>query len=156
MTFIAKRIVRTHAIELDGPPETVFPLFTPLGEKKWVEGWEPRMLYPPSGEAVEGAVFTTQHPGEADTIWNILSYAPEIFRVKYARVTPASRFGIVEVRCEKAERDRSRVQVSYIFTALSEQGNKFIEDYSDAFYRDYIDSWGVALNRFLAKSIPRD
>ncbi len=152
MSFIAKRIVRAHAIELNAPPEAVFPLFTPLGEKKWVEGWKPRMLYPPSGEAMEGTVFITRQPGEADTIWNILSYAPEIFRVKYARVTPGSRFGIVEVRCEKAESDRSRVQVSYIFTTLSEEGNKFIDGFSEAYFSDYIDSWGVALNRFLGKN----
>jgi len=46
--------------------------------------------------------------------------------------------------------------VTYIFTALSEEGNKFIDGFSEAYFSDYIDSWGVALNRFLAKNIPQD
>jgi len=153
MTFIAKRIDRTHSIELNAPPETVFPLFTPLGEKKWVDGWEPRMLYPTSGEAMKGTVFITQQPGEADTIWNMLNYSPENFRVKYARVTPGSRFGIVEVHCEKLGSDHSRVQVSYIFTALSEAGNDFISNFSETHYRAYIDSWKTQIHSYLERNM---
>ena len=33
------------------------------------------MVYPESGVAEEGAVFTTQHPDEATTIWVIVKFA---------------------------------------------------------------------------------
>lgn len=38
------------AFTLDGPPGRVFALFTPRGERRWVDGWDPRFVHRPSGE----------------------------------------------------------------------------------------------------------
>ena len=75
--FEAKHVVRSHTIEIQARPDAVFPLFTPMGEKKWVDGWDPIMHYPRSGEAMEGAVFSTRSEGEAETVWAIVEYDPE-------------------------------------------------------------------------------
>jgi hypothetical protein len=53
-----------HSIVLSGSIDRVFPLFTPAGEKLWVEGWDPEFLHPTSGETCEGMVFRTS-PGFA-------------------------------------------------------------------------------------------
>jgi len=49
--FIAQQVTRSHTIHLPATPHEVFPLFSPLGEKHWAQGWEPEMLFPSSGVA---------------------------------------------------------------------------------------------------------
>jgi len=147
--FEARHIVRSHGIEIQAEPDVVFPLFTPLGEKKWVEGWEPVPHHPRSGEATEGAVFTTRAAGEPATVWAIVAFDPQTRHAKYLRVTPGSRVAWVEVRCEEATPGTTRVQVTYTFTALSEEGNRYVSDFTEARYREYIDSWKEAIHKFL-------
>lgn len=146
--FGAKRVVRTHSILLNAPVEKVFPLFTPLGEKAWVEGWNPQILHPASGEAAEGMVFVTRHIGEPDTIWTISGYQPERFFVRYVRVSPESRLGVVEVSCAAADAGKTKAIVTYEFTALSEKGNEFIDGFTEEHYRQYISEWESAINKW--------
>ena len=47
-------VERRHSIVLSGSIACVFLLFTPAGEKLWVEGWDPEFLHPTSGETCEG------------------------------------------------------------------------------------------------------
>ena len=146
--FAANHIERTHTIEIRGRREKIFPLFSPLGEKDWVPDWDPTFHYPRSGELVEGGVFTTSREGEQDTIWVVMEFEPLEFRVKFARVTPGSRVAVVEVRCEEAAEEATRAQVSYTFTALSEEGNTYLAEFNEAYYRDYIESWIPAIHQF--------
>lgn len=41
----AKRISRTSTITLNSSLETVFPLFGPVKEMEWAEGWQPEIIY---------------------------------------------------------------------------------------------------------------
>ena len=106
------------------------------------------MHYPPTGESIAGAVFTTSQEGEPDTIWSIVEYEPRDFRVKYLRVTPRSRVALVEVQCEAASDGTTRARVAYTFTALSEEGNKYLADFTESYFRDYIESWQTAIERY--------
>ncbi len=150
--FAAKRVVRTRSILLNASVEKVFPLFTPLGEKAWAEGWNPQILHPASGETVEGMVFVTRHGGdEQDTIWTVSVYSPEKYFVRYLRVSPESRLGVVEVSCAAADLGKTQATVIYEFTALSEQGNQFIDDFTEEHYQQYISEWESAINDYLSK-----
>lgn len=151
--FAANSIKRTHAIEVRGRREKIFPLFSPLGERDWVPGWDPTFHYPRSGELVEGGVFTTSRDGEQDTIWLVMEFEPQDFRVKYARVTPGSRVAVVEVRCEEAAEGITRAQVSYTFTALSEEGNTYLAEFDEDRYRNYIESWRPAIDEYLGEKM---
>ena len=126
MPFVARHIQRTQTIQLNEQPSKVFPLFEPLPEREWAEGWEPIILYPSSGEAETGAVFISQHPGEPDTIWAISAYDKAGFHITYLRVTPGLRIGFVDIQCEGHEDRTTSATISYTFTALSERGNAYI------------------------------
>jgi hypothetical protein len=41
----AKRISRSSTITLNAPLEKVFPLFGPIKEMEWAEGWQPEIMY---------------------------------------------------------------------------------------------------------------
>ncbi|MGQ0511477.1 MAG: SRPBCC family protein [Betaproteobacteria bacterium] len=134
-----KHVRRTHAIVLPLPPEEAFPLFTPAGEKLWIREWDPRYLHPASGETQAGMVFTTG-AGDELTFWSLVDYDPVAHRARYARVTPASRLGLVEVACHP-EAGGTRVTVSYTFTALTPAGESFLEGFGEDAFRAMIDGW---------------
>jgi hypothetical protein len=150
ITFRARRVSRTHFIQLLAPPDQVFYLFEPEGEKLWAEGWLPEMIYPTTGVTEEGAVFTTLHPGEATrTIWTLVHYAPTAQQIIYNYVIPGSRVTRIEINCAEAEDQTSRVTITYSHTALSEQGNRYIENFTESYYQDYINGWEKAINYYL-------
>lgn len=149
MTFAPLHVSRSGSIRLSAAPADVFPLFEPIGEMRWAEGWSPRVLYPLSGEARLGMVFTTQHPGEAETIWTIAAYDPERLRISYVRQTPGSRVGVIDVECAAAGDQTSHVTVTYTFTALSEEGNVYIAAFTEDHYAAYMAEWERAINHYL-------
>jgi len=154
MPFIAQRVVRTQTIHLAVPASCVLALFEPIGEMRWASGWEPHMVYPTSGDAEAGAVFTTQHPGEPDTIWTLAAYNPTQRRLAYLRVTPGSRVGGVEISCVEVADGTTDVTVTYTFTALSAAGNEFIAGFTEEHYQEYMAAWQTALNHYLLHGSP--
>jgi hypothetical protein len=143
-------IERRHSIALAGPLDLVFPLFTPIGETLWVEGWTPEFLHPKSGETSEGMIFRTGD-GEDETLWACIEWKPSDHRVRYARVTPSSRFGFVEVTCREGSAGHTEASVSYTFTALTEQGRTHLADLTEETFIRMIESWRVQINRWLLR-----
>jgi len=149
--FEAKHIRHSHSIILNGVPEAIFSLFTPVGELLWVEGWNPAFLHPASGETQEGMVFITgQH--DEKTYWSLIKLDADPHAARYARVTPASRFGFVDVVCEATGNGQTRATVTYTYTALNESGNHFIGNFTAESYRQMINSWQDKINSYLARA----
>ena len=139
-TFEAMHVRRESSFTVNQPLEKVFPLFTPKGEGLWGEGWKPTYLYPKSGETEQGMVFVTGQSSEDHIIWRMEIYDPSHGRVRYSRISPSNRYGVVEVEC-RAGAAGTEVTVTYEFTALSEAGNAFIREYSEEKYRVMIGTW---------------
>jgi hypothetical protein len=147
----AEHIERRHHIVVQGPVERVFPLFTPLGERSWVAGWNPEFLHPADGETCEGMIFRTG-AGDELTLWACVDWRPEVHRVRYARVTPASRFGLVEVGCSGLADGRTEAVVTYAFTALSEQGRAHLAEVTETAFAAMIDGWREAIDHRLSET----
>ena len=143
-----KHLEHRHVITLAGPLERVFPLFTPRGEIDWVPDWSPQFLYPADGVPVEGMVFRTG-AGEEVTLWACADWQPAAHRVRYARVTPASRFGFVEVTCGALDPARTQASVAYAFTALSEVGEAYLESLTAEAFVSMIEGWRESIDAFL-------
>lgn len=62
---MAKRVQVTRRIVVGAPVDQAFMFFTPAGEELWVDGWQPRYVYPGDGRTEAGMVFTT---GEGDDL----------------------------------------------------------------------------------------
>jgi hypothetical protein len=134
------RIERRHRIELALPIAAAFPLFTPKGEIAWAPGWAPEWLHPADGETCEGMVFRTFHDDET-TLWGCVVWRPEIHHVRYARVTPASRFAFVDIRCRALGPERTEVEVGYDQTALAAAGEATLAALDPATFAATIDGW---------------
>jgi hypothetical protein len=148
--FRAEHMERAHDFVLPLPLPRAFPLFEPEGERRWAEGWEPRYLHPADGRATRGMVFTTTHGGE-ETIWTMVRHEPERGLVEYVRCSPGSRTGRVLVQCSALDGQRTRVNVVYELTGLSEAGNERVRALDEAHYREYIESWGRSIGQALSR-----
>lgn len=153
-TFVAERIIRSHTIHLPASPDRVFPLFTPLGERHWEPDWNPTMLYPVSGEAQAGTVFTTQHADEPVKVWTISDYDPQRARISYVTVLPTSHLSSIDIRCEARDRQATSVTVTYTFTSLTPLGATYLDSVTEDHYRAYIASWETAISHYLAHGRP--
>jgi hypothetical protein len=145
--FRAERTERSHAFTLAMPMRDAVKLFEPEGERRWAEGWNPAYVFPTHGRAEAGMVFTTSH-GNAEAVWTMVRHEPQAGLVEYVRVVPGSDIGRVLVQCSSLDAGRTRVNVIYVLTGLSDKGNSKVLAHA-AHYEEYIDSWAAAIEKAL-------
>lgn len=136
--FHPVNVAHTGSFELAAPPNEAFHLFTAPGEKLWVPDWDPTIL---SGNGTQaGTVFETGH-GNERTIWVVVDFDVEARRARYARTTPHSRAGTVEVRLSANDEGGSIVTVTYELTALNESGNQVLAQFDAEAYAEMMKEW---------------
>ena len=66
-----------HVEDMAAAPAAVFPLFCPVREYDWIEGWSCELLHTDSGIAEKGCVFRTDSPsGSGRMTWVVSRYEP--------------------------------------------------------------------------------
>ena len=88
--FESKRLSKTRTITLNGPMKKVFPLFGPIEEMKWADGWSPEIVFSNSGGVEKHLVFKTEpHHAheETDYTWIVSRYEPERAHIEYTVFT---------------------------------------------------------------------
>lgn len=138
-TFQASHEAHTGFVRVNAPPRRAFQLFTVPGEKQWVPHWDPRVLSGGDGRQ-KGAVFTTTHGNEA-TLWVVVDFDSDQRHARYARISPESRAGTVEVRVRDDGQGGSLAEVTYELTALTEAGNRYLADFGTQEFARMIEQW---------------
>lgn len=136
----------SHELTVDRPAADAIGLFTPRGEEDWVPGWKPVYLRPQAGQTEEDMVFTTGD-GEEKTFWTCLKWQPDNGHARYLRITPASRFAIVDVKCRPDGDERARVTVAYDIQSLTDKGEEWLEGFTQNDYAAMIDEWSELIRR---------
>jgi hypothetical protein len=144
------RVTRSAGFDLEASPDEAFVLFGPDREGDWAWGWLPEPVYPSEIRAERGAVFKTSQHGE-EVVWVISRYDPEQCHIEYTTFRHADRVGTVSVQV-RAREGGSQVEVTYIFTALSEQGKRHIAHFTEEHYREMMADWQEAICHFLGTS----
>jgi hypothetical protein len=144
-------ITHNKSFEMDMPVKDLFPLFSPEGEKFWVPGWGYENVMGTT-ELSEDYVFLTKthDHGTTDAIWIVKEYDPKSHFVKFYKIEPEDKIGVVSVRCSELESERTKVQVTYKYIALSETGEKFISNFSARAYEEFIAEWQTLLSKYFA------
>lgn len=145
------------SVELSGgfavpaPVGDVFELFSPLGEKLWVPGWDPELLHPPGAHWERGLVFRTQEAvGEA--VWVVTVLDRERHEVEYFRVEPGRYVARVRVHCQSRLLQQTEVGVAYTFVGLSDAGNREIAEMSGAAYEQKMRRWQGWIADYLSRA----
>ena len=126
----------TGEVRVDLPLDQAWILFTPEGERSWVDGWDPHY---PGGVVTErpGTVFLT-----GPIVWVIVDFEPGRL-VRYARTTPGDRAGLVTVRFA-VDGAATTATVSYSLAALSASAAADLETFA-AGYPEFLASWERAI-----------
>jgi hypothetical protein len=141
---------RAAEITVDLPPEQAMKLFTPEGERRWADGWDPH--YPRTDRRDgPGAVFTTAHGGH-QTTWIMVDHGPE--SVRYARVTQGMTGGTVAVEVVGSSEHSTQIRVTYDLTALTNAGETWLDAF-DADYDASIGHWSTEIAAALRRSNER-
>ncbi len=77
--FVAEQILDEATIKLNGKIEDVFPLFGPIKEMEWADGWNPEVIYSHSDDVEEYMIFKSKarFENESPYVWAITKYFPE-------------------------------------------------------------------------------
>lgn len=144
------RVQRTYVQRIEAAPEKVFPLLCPVREAEWVKGWDPSLVFTRSGYAEPDCVFLTGDE-ESTVYWVMTEVDRENFRLEMVKVTPGETVGKISIALEKAGENATNAHVTYMYTALSEAGEQFIQGYTEEFYTEFMHYWEKSLNKFLAR-----
>ena len=142
---------RTH-VHLEGtvsvalPPADAFDLFTPSGERRWAQGWDPSFPAPRNDETSPGAVFQTEHSGPVT--WIVVACEPPR-SIMYASVSHNDRAGVIRVSCEGDHHGTTIANVTYEMTALSDKGDARLQQFA-ANYQRYLAHWESAIHEALS------
>jgi hypothetical protein len=146
----AVRIEETETITLHASVERVFPLFGPIEEQKWAEGWAPQILYGKS-KAEEHMIFRTnsRYADEEFYTW-VISKFNEPHRLIEYTVSAPGRIWFITVSCQKYGNEKTRATITYSFTALNEQAVARNQESLDRMFADRLVDWEEAINYYLA------
>jgi hypothetical protein len=133
------RSAQAGSFQLALEPARAFDLFTAEGERAWAPGWDPVILSGGPDALDPGSVFLTAHGGE-DTIWTVIEADRKALRLRYSRVSPGSRAGIVEVRISAAGKG-SRIEVAYDMTSLGPKGDAAVAAMDAAAFAEMMRTW---------------
>lgn len=144
-----RRATRTYVQKLVAPPADVFPLLCPVREMEWVEGWDPELVVSLSGVAERDAVFITAEPR---AVWTVIDYRPPK-RIEFLKVAPELTVARISIDLVPGA-PGTLATITYSHTALSRAGEAFVESFTGEHYRDFMELWEAALNRYLATGRP--
>ena len=131
-------------------PRAAFLLFTPLGEKRWAEGWDPRFFGPSDDDSQPGTVFEIIHASQRAT-WIVCGREPGR-SIQYARIVHGYSAGTVTVTLD-AGLEGSVATVEYDLTALSHAARAELAAFA-AHYQDFLNGWASAIARLTGPSQP--
>jgi hypothetical protein len=142
------RVKRTYVQTLNAPPAQVFPLLCPVREIEWANGWNPHLVITTSGLIEPDCIFVMPDKPQ-DAIWIVTQWNPSEFFVEFIKVIPGFTVGKIEIQLRDGSNRQTLAQVSYSFTALSEPGVEFVNQFTVERYTAFMREWEAELNQFL-------
>lgn len=142
-----KRASRHYTQHLVAEPARVFPLLCPVREADWIEGWVPLSVISASGVAEADCVFITP-ASPHNAIWYITRHEPENGFVEMLKITPqltACRLSI-QLRPVPAG---AEADITYTHTSLGPDGDAFVDSFTEAHYRQFMQDWEKRINHYL-------
>ena len=151
--FVAQVVSHSEEFLLERDIASVFPLFSPEGEKLWAPGWDYTNLLG-SKELQRDDVFLTDSHDHKSTqaIWIVADYDPVKHHVSYYKVEPGEKVGKVVVECFEQTDKSTLVKVTYKYIGLSDSGNQFVAGFTKETYKEFIDEWRSLLLHYFEKA----
>ncbi|WP_456448736.1 hypothetical protein [Thiolapillus sp.] len=144
------RVTRTYTQQLVAEPSEVFPLLCPVREAEWIEGWDPEVVISRSGVAEQGCVFVTKD-GAENAVWYITRHEPENGCIEMVKFVAGVTVCQLSIRL-RAVASGSEADVTYTHTSLGPEGDAYVNSFTEAYYRQFMQDWETRLNNYLLHS----
>ena len=145
MEFTAVRSTKSATIMLNDFIKKVFPLFGPVREMGWADGWSPEILYGRE-EVAEHMIFRTQANGGFYQ-WIITQYDPHQYKIEYT-VTAPNRVWFITIECREHQ-SNTLATITYSYTGLSEEGHQLNRSALQQMFACELNDWEEAINYYL-------
>jgi hypothetical protein len=142
-----KRASLSYTQHLVAEPSKVFPLLCPVLEADWIEGWDPISVITNSGVAEKDCVFVTSSSPN-DAIWYITRHEPDNGFVEMLKITPLVTACKLSIQIQPTE-SGSDALVRYTHTSLGPEGDRFVDSFTEDFYRTFMQDWESRVNHYL-------
>ncbi|MDH3378236.1 MAG: hypothetical protein OEQ39_14950 [Gammaproteobacteria bacterium] len=140
--------------EIAQAADVLFPLFSPEGEKLWMPGWDYENIMGRLELNEDDVFVTTSHDHAVNAvIWIVKKYCPETYEVQLYRVEAEEKVGLVAIKCHPLGRNSTKVRVAYTYIGLSERGRRFIENFTEEAYQEFIEEWRTLLIEYFANKL---
>lgn len=139
---------RSFTHHIPRPAREIFPLLCPVREFEWLSGWHCTLVHSASGRAERGAVFLTEAPEEAPTVWTLSRHDPEAGVVEFVCVTPGSRVRVLEIALAAAAGGGTDLTWTHTFTTLGQAGEAFLAALTPEAYQRSLDFVTRSLDHF--------
>lgn len=148
--FTSQAVEFNGTLTFKGRFDEIFGLFSPEGERLWVPGWNPELLYPHGVAWAKGQIFRTQE-GKGEAVWIVTALDRDRGHAEYHRVEPGRYVARVRVQCSAGEAGDVSVSVAYKFIGLSASGNGEIAAMEPGAYAEKMARWKGWIDAYLAK-----
>ena len=142
------RISHTYEHTINGTVEEIMPLYCPVREVDWCEGWNPKVVYSNSGLVEKDCIFITSH-GDDNFVWVVTDYDIEKGHVEMVYLIPNVLVTKLEIRLTPISKEITKAEITYSKTSLVEIGEKVLEKFTKEEYDIMMDSWEKAMNHYL-------
>ena len=148
-----RRVRHSYTQSIHATPDEVFPLLCPVREMDWAPGWQPDWVISDSGVAEQGCVFQTPEDAKertAPATWVVTQYHPETYQVEMLKIIPQHTVMKLEASLRDDPQGGTQANISYEYTALGPQGERFMDGCTEDWYRQFMLGWEKAMNDYLA------
>jgi hypothetical protein len=147
--FQAKRNVQTGIMSLAASPRRVFPLLCPKREYDWIPIWQCRMIFSETGYAEDNGIFYTDFREDRGPEWWVVARYEPCRAIEFIRFAADVRITRLDVHLAGDGPDRTIATWTQTMTALSPEGNSYMDRYDDASYHQEISLLESMLNHYL-------
>jgi len=140
----------SHKFEqtINGSINKIMPLYCPVREIDWVEGWNPKVVISNSGLVEKNCIFIT--PNEPnDIVWIVTDYDTEKGHVEMYHHLVETLITRLEIQLTAVNESTTHAALIYSKTALSEKGDEALKEFTKESYDIMMDSWEKAMNYYL-------
>jgi hypothetical protein len=151
--FVSQVVSHSEEFLLERGIASVFPLFSPEGEKLWAPGWDYTNLLGSKDLERDDVFLTDSHDHKStQAIWIVADYDPVKHYVSYYKVEPGEKVGKIVVECFEQTETSTLVRVAYKYIGLSDSGNQFVSSFTKEAYREFIGEWRSLLLHYFEKA----
>lgn len=144
------RVSFQHDIEINASKVQIFPLLCLVREGEWLPGFSSKTVYSASGISELDGVFVTDHTTSEERFWVVPVYEKNKF-IELIYFTPGINIVIIKLLLEDESENRTKLHVEYIYTSISDSGNRELGTKTEENFKNQINQWRVALNYLFEK-----